>query len=169
MRTLSGHTQSLFAVAVSPDGELIATGSGDIDGNTPGGEIKLWASDGTLIRTLASQWAYSVAFSPDGGSLASGHITNEVKLWSVPDGQHVRTMTGHTSYATAVAFTPDGSTIASVSWDATIKLWRTADGELLQNDEQRRHALFAVAISPDGSLLASAVGANQVEVAASQR
>jgi WD40 repeat protein len=167
VRTLTGHTQQLFAVAVSPDGALIATGSGDIDGNSPGGEIKLWASDdGTLLRTLPSQWAYSVAFSPDGRSLASGHITKDVKLWNVSDGELLRTMTGHGDYATGVAFTPDGATIASVSWDGTIKLWRASDGELLRTmNSGVTGAILGVGISPDGSMLVSAGAApDQIEV-----
>jgi len=65
----------------------------------------------------------SVAFSPDGKTIASGSGDKTVKLWDVKTGKLMQTLRGHTSDVTSVAFSPDGKTLASGSWDKTVKLW----------------------------------------------
>ena len=76
---------------------------------------------------------YSVAFAPDGKTLATGSGSRDqtVKLWDVTTGKELATLKGHTRYPSAVvsvAFAPDGKTLATVSWDMTVnvKLWDVA-------------------------------------------
>ncbi len=64
----------------------------------------------------------SVAFSPDGNTIASSSYDNTIKLWNL-DGKELLTLTGHSNAIWSVAFSPDGKTIASGSYDNTIKLW----------------------------------------------
>jgi WD40 repeat protein len=111
-----------------------------------------------FLRTLTGHTSrlYSVAFSPDGETLASGSSDNTIKLWDVSSGMLVRTLSGHTSYVYSVAFSPDGeTTLASGSVDHTIKLWDVASGILLRTLTGHTSNVHSVAFSSYGETLAS--------------
>lgn len=101
--TLKGHIAPVLGVAIAPDTQLIASGSGDTT-------VKLWQHDGT------------VAFSPDSKTIATGSSEGMVKLWK-RDGTEITTLIGHSARIGAVAFSPDGKTLASASEDKTVILW----------------------------------------------
>jgi WD40 repeat protein/uncharacterized caspase-like protein len=109
-----------------------------------------------VVQTGHSNNVSTVAFSPDGKTLASGSWDNTIKLWEVATGQELRTLTGHSSYVTAVAFSPDGKMLASGSWDKTIRFWNLVSGEELRILKGHSGFITAVAFSPDGKTLASA-------------
>ena len=121
LNTLIGHTGDVWSVAISPDGQTLASGSGSSDHT-----IKLWKlASGQEVRTLTGHTDYvrSVAFSPDGQTLASGSDDGTIKLWHLASGQDLRTLTGDPHFVYSVAFSPDGQTLASGSYDKTIKIW----------------------------------------------
>ncbi|MEH2282559.1 MAG: hypothetical protein V7K90_14730 [Nostoc sp.] len=81
---------------------------------------------GNLLQTLTghSSGVFSVAFSSNGQTLASGSSDNTIKLWDVRKGNLLQTLTGHSYSVHSVAFSPDGQTLASGSGDKTIKIWQ---------------------------------------------
>jgi WD40 repeat protein len=117
-KALPGEYQQ-FAVAVSPDGKLVATGS-------VRGEIGLWgAPELDEVATLTGHdWTvYGLAFSPDGRTLVSGGADGTVRVWDVPARRLVETYRWHTSWVTCIAVSPDGMTAAAGSADGTAVLW----------------------------------------------
>jgi WD40 repeat protein len=83
---------------------------------------------------------YSVAFSPDRKTVASGYSDNTVRLWEVGSGKEVASLKAHTSAVTSVAFSPDGKTLASGSSDNTIILRLAATEEDVKTFDKRRSA-----------------------------
>jgi hypothetical protein len=91
--------------------------------------VKLWeAATGKLLATLQGHAGgiYSVAWSPDGKTLASGPGDNTVKLWEAATGKLLTSLEGHTDTVNSVAWSPDGKILASGSGDKTVKLWEAS-------------------------------------------
>ncbi|MCB8765938.1 WD40 repeat domain-containing protein [Planktothrix agardhii] len=102
-----------------------------------------------------SSLVYSVSFSPDGKTLASGSGDNTIKLWDVTTGKEIHTLQGHSSVVSSVSFSPDGKTLASGSDDNTIKLWDVTTGKEIRTLQGHSSSVWSVSFSPDGKTLAS--------------
>ena len=108
-------------------------------------------------------WVFSVSFSPDGITLASGSRDSTVKLWDVATHTNIATLEGHREAVNSVSFSPDGTLLASGSW-ATVKLWDVATHTNIATLEGHRGAVNSVSFSPDGTLLASGSGDRTVKL-----
>lgn len=160
VRALSGHTSWVRAVAITPDGEILASGSGDKT-------VKLWRlATGELLHTLEghSTWVRSIAISPDGQILASASNDKTIKLWRIATGELLRTLTGHGDWVRSVAFSPDGQTLISGSQDQTVKSWDWQTGKVLQTRSGHQHWVVAVAASPNGKWQASSSRDQTIQV-----
>jgi len=148
---LLGHKGWVNSVAVSPDGETLATGSFDRT-------VRLWDLTAAKTRIILEGHTgpvMCVAFAAGGRILASGSGDNTAKLWDVSSGKELATFRGHTQSVWSLAINVDGTWLATASHDSTIKLWDVKTGRLQATLAGHTAPVSCVAFSPDGKRLAS--------------
>lgn len=154
--TLLGHGAAVACLKYSPSSDFLATGSMDAT-------ARLWRiRDGQTLHTFPNQRkVLSVAFSPDGKTIASG--SKSIYLWNAGSGSS-NGMLNMKRTTTCVAFAPDGKTLASGSTDNRVRIWNVASGEPLFILEGHMGNVNCVAFSPDGEVLASGSNDNTVRL-----
>jgi WD40 repeat protein len=163
LNRLEGHTDIVWSVNFSPDGQSMASGSRDQT-------VKVWRTDGTLLQTLKGHTdaVTSVSFSPDGQSLASSSLDKTVQIWRKNpingefDLEPSQTLVDK-DWIYCVSYSPDGELLATGNKDATIKLWRK-DGSLVKVLRGHQGWVNWVSFSPDGQLIASASDDRTVKI-----
>jgi len=171
LRRLGDPAEQIMAVALSPDGGLVAGGGGRPDGK---GVVRLWTiADGSPTWSTADQDAevLAVAFAPDGSSFASAGADGLIRIRDPQTGTAVRTLPGHGRGATSLAYSVDGANLACGAGDGTAVLWVVRTGEKVRTfrPSYSRGGTFrgdrpitSIALSRDGGTLATCTaGVNQ--------
>ncbi len=168
--TLRGHHglfASVNAIAIAPDGDILASASDDKT-------IRIWdiqTQKQLCICRGHDQFVKSVAFHPHAANiLASGSRDGKIHLWDIQTGRIIQTLTSHKHSVNTVLFSPDGEMLASGSADKTVNLWDSQTGKIITS--LRGHILGITALafsstaldSGNSKLLASASTDSTVQI-----
>ncbi|MGA3167229.1 MAG: hypothetical protein ABSF14_14065 [Terriglobia bacterium] len=134
IQTFKGLAENVNAVAFSPDSLRLAAAMNGVPKQPGEATVRIWSVDGwreagkILVQTGSGVTVESLAFSPDGRTLATGSGDGLVRLWEVASGREVRSFKGHAEPVSSVVFSPDGTWLASASHDNVIRVWDVAAG-----------------------------------------
>ncbi|QSJ16699.1 hypothetical protein JYQ62_34310 [Nostoc sp. UHCC 0702] len=158
---LKSHVWDVLTVAISPDSQILASGSTDHT-------IKIWhLATGKLLATKyhyiydkKSADIHCITFSLSGKTLVSGSWctqgeTAAIHLWKLGTMEVLQTFRGHSGWVNSTAFSPDGQILASGGQDQTIKLWNLNTGKLINTLDKHSGPVNSIAFSPNGTILAS--------------
>ncbi|XP_067328320.1 notchless protein homolog 1 [Anolis sagrei] len=128
--SLEGHSEAVIAVAFSPTGKYLASGSGDTT-------VRFWDLNTETPHFTAKghrHWVLSIAWSPDGRKLASGCKNGQIFLWDPQTGAQLgRALAGHAKWITSLCWeplhrNPECRFLASGSKDGSVRVWDTVSG-----------------------------------------
>jgi WD40 repeat protein len=144
---LEGHTDNVWRLAWSPNGQHIGTASLD-------GTARIWdVATGQCLSTLTGHTGpvEAIAWSPDSAHLATTSRDQHIRLWSTA-GELVARLSRPTNVIRAVAWSPNGKMIASGS-DELLRVWDAQSHKLINQFSGHEDSIFGLAFSPDGERL----------------
>lgn len=152
---LRGHTDKVLSMALSPDGNVIASASFD-------GTIRLWdTTTGQTVKELPIERMplFAVSFSPDGQYIAYTYAVEEdcsIYIWNLSKNCHQCVLKGHESVIRSISFSHDGSSIVTASNDGTVRIWDISKGKCRKVMCDDGKFMLSAVFSPDDSCIATA-------------
>lgn len=147
---LSETKTLLRTIALSPDGQTLATGNDDHI-------IRLWTLDGKFIQDFRGHyhWFRSLTFNPDGSQLASASEDQTIRIWDVKTSQCLHVLKDHKARIWSIAYHPQRSWLVAGDDSRKIKLWDTDRGECLGRFEGYSQKIGPLSFHPNGQVLAT--------------
>jgi WD40 repeat protein len=138
------------SMSFSPDSKMLAVATECI-------VVIYNPNTGEKVQTLQGHTGivYSVAFSPDGSTIASGGTDSTVRIFNITTGQCISALEGHGSLVNVVAFSPDGKMLASADRDWVIRIWSPDTSKCLRKLEGHLISVVLLTFSPDSKMLVS--------------
>jgi tricorn protease-like protein len=161
--TLGSHDTRVWSVAFSPDGEKLASCTGEYGTPLDPGEVKIWnLATGKEDATLRGHrgLVFGVAYSPDGKTLYSASWDGTIKVWDIASGKEKAVMRGHTGPVRRVVVTPNGKWVASTGNDGSVRFWSPENFQEVRQIRTLAQGDSRIAFTPDGKLLITSSRAN---------
>jgi WD40 repeat protein len=149
LHTLQDRKRVVASVTASPKGDWIAAAN-------YGGRVAIWDTSGELVTAFvaSSKNVTSVAFAPDGKTLASGGLGNDIHIWSLPDAEQIAEVTVPEPAVTGLRFIQEGRMLIGLGYQSTLHVWDTATWEPQPKLEREAADARAVVFSRDEDLAA---------------
>lgn len=159
----AAHLSLVEAMAYSPDGKTLATGSFQ--------ELTLWETEKWTVKQRLTGFAdrvVAIAFSADGKYFATGGGAptedGEIRIYDAAGKLVQDIKNGHSDTVFGVAFSPDGKLLATASADKFVKVFEVPSGKYIKSFEGHTNHVLDVGWTPDGKKLVSAGADNFVKV-----
>ncbi|MEM9218233.1 MAG: NB-ARC domain-containing protein [Cyanobacteria bacterium P01_F01_bin.150] len=157
LKTLYGHTGSVFSICLSQDGDFLISGSND-------GTVRIWNTQtwqctkvleehSGPVRGVAAISGHAIP-GHTSSQLASGSFDNTIKLWNVDTGDCIETLP-QSSPVWTVAFSNDGQWLTSGNLDGTVNLWHRETRTYRHSQQLHQGQVNVVAFNPENTLLIS--------------
>lgn len=161
-------TDRVNALALSPDGQTLAAGSGE---PSRSGDISLWdMASGKLKAEFSERHLDTVLaldFSPDGRLLASGGADKAVRVTELAGGRMVKLFEGHTHHVLGLSWRADGRLLASSGADNVVKVWDWTAGDRRKNIDGWDKEVSALRYLGGGDVAATSSGDGKVRLVSS--
>lgn len=157
VRSLKGHSYTIYDLAFSPEGDRLASASHD-------GTVRIWdVKTGDSLKTLRghSEPVHGVAWSADGKQVVSGSLDKTARIWSVESGTATAVLHEHQGQIMTVGWSPDGRTIATGCNDKAIRLYEPS-GKFRYSWPRLQNEIMSLKFSPDSKRLLYTYGSNTV-------
>ena len=157
IRSLKGHTYTIYDLAFSKDGKKLASSSHD-------STLRIWdVETGKTLQILKGHTGpvHGVAWKPDGTQVVSGGDDKTARIWSTESGASLAVLRDHQAEIWAVDWSPDGRTIATGSYDKSIRLYEPS-GKFRFAWRQLPNQVMSLKFAPDSSRLLYTYGSNSV-------
>jgi len=148
---LKGHTDRVWCVAFSPDGQHLASGSNDRT-------VRIWdVASGKELQSISvpSEYVFTLGFAPDGKTVAAAGDDWLVRRWELATGRELAPLGPHPAGSRSLAYFPDGRTLASGGEDGAVRLWDIATGLERATLRVPGNSVWSVAVDDAGQTLAA--------------